>query len=71
MRGIIHLFRREVHGIMQETIIKIKAATAIIQNMVSTEDDVKYNDLALFFVAKMLYESIDELEDYIGNTSQK
>lgn len=55
---------------MQETIIKIKAATAIIQNMVSTDDDVKYNDLALFFVAKMLYESIDELEKYLVITEK-
>lgn len=52
---------------MQETIMKIKAATAMVQNMVSTEDDVKYNDLALLFVAKMLYESIEELEYYFDS----
>lgn len=50
-------------GKMQETIDKIKAATAMVQNMVSTDDDVRYNDLALFFIARLLYEGIDELED--------
>lgn len=33
-----------------------------MQNMVSTEEEVRYNDLALFYIAKMLYDGIDELE---------
>ena len=33
-----------------------------MQNMVSTEEEIRYNDLALFYIAKMLYEGIDELE---------
>ncbi|MBO5031677.1 MAG: hypothetical protein J6D08_07300 [Lachnospiraceae bacterium] len=48
---------------MQETIDKIKAAAAMVQNMVSTDDEVIYNDYALLFIARLLYESIDELED--------
>ena len=52
---------------MEETIFKIKAATALLQNMVSTEEEVRYNDLALYFIAKMLYEGIDEIESiYAG-----
>lgn len=47
---------------MEESIFKIKAATALLQNMVSTEEEVRYNDLALFYIAKMLYEGIDEIE---------
>ena len=47
---------------MEESIIKLKAAAALLQNMVSTEEEVRYNDLALFYIAKMLYEGIDELE---------
>ena len=39
-----------------------KGAAALLQNMVSTEEEVRYNDLALFYIAKMLYEGIDELE---------
>ena len=38
---------------MEESLFKIKAATALLQNMVSTEEEVKYNDLALFYIAKM------------------
>ena len=49
---------------MEESIFKIKAATALLQNMVSTEEEVRYNDLALFFIAKMLYEGIDEIESF-------
>ena len=49
---------------MQESIDKVKGAAAIIQNMVSTDEEVVYNDLALFFTAKLLYEAIDELEIY-------
>ena len=49
---------------MEESIFKIKAAAALLQNMVSTEEEVRYNDLALFFIAKMLYESIDEIESF-------
>ena len=52
---------RESSG-MEESIFKIKAAAALLQNMVSTEEEVRYNDLALFYIAKMLYEGIDELE---------
>lgn len=48
--------------VMEESIFKIKAATALLQNMVSTEEEVRYNDLALFYIAKMLYEGIDEIE---------
>ena len=52
---------------MEESLFKIKAAAALLQNMVSTEDEVRYNDLALFFIAKMLYEGIDEIESiYAG-----
>ena len=47
---------------MEESIFKIKAATALLQNMVSTEEEIRYNDLTLFYIAKMLYEGIDELE---------
>ena len=47
---------------MEESIFKIKAAAALLQNMVSTEEEVRYNDLALYFIAKMLYEGIDEIE---------
>lgn len=47
---------------MEESIIKLKAAAALLQNMVSTEEEVRYNDLALFYIAKLLYEEIDELE---------
>lgn len=47
---------------MEESIIKLKAAAALLQNMVSTEEEVRYNDLALFYIAKLLYEGIDELE---------
>ena len=47
---------------MEESIFKIKAAAALLQNMVSTEEEIRYNDLALFYIAKMLYEGIDELE---------
>ena len=44
-----------------------KGAAALLQNMVSTEEDVRYNDLALYFIAKMLYEGIDEIESiYAG-----
>ena len=57
---------RESSG-MEESLFKIKAAAALLQNMVSTEDEVRYNDLALFFIAKMLYEGIDEIESiYAG-----
>ena len=49
---------------MEESIFKIKAATALLQNMVSTEEEVRYNDLALYFIAKMLYEGIDEIESF-------
>lgn len=59
-----------VCGKTQETIDKIKAATAMVQNMVSTDDDVKYNDLALFFIAGLLYEGIDELERYFDNVQR-
>ena len=52
---------------MQESIDKIKGAAAIIQNMVSTDEEVVYNDLALFFTAKLLYEAIDELEEFLDN----
>ena len=48
---------------MQESIDKIKGAAAIIQNMVSTDEEVVYNDLAFFFTAKLPYEAIDELEE--------
>ena len=47
---------------MEESLFKIKAAAALLQNMVSTEEEIRYNDLALFYIAKMLYEGIDELE---------
>ena len=49
---------------MEESLFKIKAATAMLQNMVSTQEEVKYNDLALFYIAKMLYEGIDEIESF-------
>ena len=49
---------------MEESLMKIKAATAMLQNMVSTEEEVKYNDLALFYIAKMLYEGIDKIEGF-------
>lgn len=42
----------------------------MVQNMVSTDDDVRYNDLALFFIARLLYEGIDELEDYFNNVQR-
>ena len=51
---------------MQESIDKIKGAAAIIQYMVSTDEEVVYNDLALFFTAKLLYEDIDELEEFLS-----
>lgn len=52
---------------MEESIFKIKAAAALLHNMVSTEEEVRYNDLALYFIAKMLYEGIDEIESiYAG-----
>ena len=54
---------RESSG-MEESIFKIKAAAALLQNMVSTEEEVRYNDLALFYIAKMLYEGIDEIESF-------
>ena len=47
---------------MEESLFKIKATTALLQNMVNTEEEVRYNDLALFYIAKMLYEGIDEIE---------
>lgn len=53
---------------MEESLFKIKAATAMLQNMVSTEEEVKYNDLALFYIAKMLYEGIDEIESFYDQT---
>ena len=56
---------------MQESVDKIKGAAAIIQNMVSTDEEVIYNDLALFFTAKLLYEAIDELEDYFASIEEK
>ena len=57
---------RESSG-MEESLFKIKAAAALLQNMVSTEEEVRYNDLALYFIAKMLYEGIDEIESiYAG-----
>lgn len=49
---------------MEESIFKLKAAAALLQNMVSTEEEVRYNDLALYFIAKMLYEGIDEIESF-------
>ena len=49
---------------MEESIIKLKAAAALLQNMVSTEEEVRHNDLALFYIAKLLYEGIDELEEF-------
>ena len=54
---------REISG-MVESLFKIKAAAALLQNMVSTEEEVRYNDLALFSIAKMLYEGIDEIESF-------
>ena len=48
---------------MEESIFKLKAA-ALLQNMVSTGEEVMYNDLALFYIAKLLYEGIDELEEF-------
>lgn len=54
---------RESSG-MEESIFKLKAAAALLQNMVSTEEEVRYNDLALFYIAKMLYEGIDEIESF-------
>ena len=47
---------------MEESLMKIKAAAAMLQNMVSTEEEVRYNYLALFYIAKLLYERIGELE---------
>ena len=47
---------------MEESLFKIKAENELIQNMVRTEEEVKYNDLGLFYIAKMLYEGIDEIE---------
>ena len=49
---------------MEESIFKLKASAALLQNMVSTEEEVRYNDLALFYIAKLLYEGIDELEEF-------
>ena len=49
---------------MEESIIKLKAAAALLQHMVSTEEEVRYNDLALFYIARLLYEGIDELEEF-------
>lgn len=49
---------------MEESIFKLKVAAALLQNMVSTEEEVRYNDLALYFIAKMLYEGIDEIESF-------
>ena len=49
---------------MEESIIKLKAAAALLQNMVSTEEEVRYNDSALFYIARLLYEGIDELEGF-------
>lgn len=49
---------------MEESIFKLKAAAALLQNMVSTEEEVRHNDLALFYIAKLLYEGIDELEEF-------
>ena len=49
---------------MEDSIFKLKAAAALLQNMVSTEEEVRYNDLALFYIAKLLYEGIDELEEF-------
>ncbi len=49
---------------MEESIIKLKVAAALLQNMVSTEEEVRYNDLALFYIARLLYEGIDELEEF-------
>ena len=49
---------------MEESIIKLKAAAALLQNMVSTEEEVRYNDLALFYIARLLYEGLDELEEF-------
>lgn len=43
---------------------KLKAAAALLQNMVSTEEEARYNDLALFYIAKLLYEGIDELKEF-------
>ena len=51
---------------MEESIFKLKAVVALLKNMVSTEEEVKYNDLALFYMAKLLYEVIDELEELHG-----
>ena len=48
---------------MEESIFKLKAV-ALLQNMVSTEEEVRYNDLALFYIARLLYEGIDELEEF-------
>ena len=47
---------------MEEALFKIKGAAALLQNMVSTEEEEKYNDLALFYIAKMLYDGVDEIE---------
>ena len=49
---------------MDESIFKLKAAAALLQNMVSTEEEVRYNDLALFYIARLLYEGIDELVEF-------
>ena len=49
---------------MEESIFKLKASAALLQNMVSTEEEVRYNDLALFYIAKLLYEGMDELEEF-------
>ena len=49
---------------MEESIFKLKASAALLQNMVSTDEEVRYNDLALFYIARLLYEGIDELEEF-------
>ena len=51
---------------MQYSVDKINGAVAIIHYFVSTDEEVGYNDLALFFTAKLLYEAIDALEEFLS-----
>ena len=41
---------------MEESIFKIKTAAALLQNMVSTEEEIRYNDLATESNANVLSE---------------
>ncbi len=49
---------------MEESIFKLKAA-ALLQNMVSTEEEVRYNDLSPEAIMTIKQKMFDYLQEFI------